>query len=258
MIRPVPGLLFPAAAILLLALILSPVAAVFATISPVEAARIFGTAPASDALRVSLVASTAATAIATVLGVPAGYWLARAPRRLAAGLLLILALPLAFPPVASGIMILAAAGQQSPVGAWFATHGIAIPDTILGVIASEFFVSGSFVAIASTAAFSATDPLCEDAARTLGASEWRIFARVALPAAASNVAAGVAFAWLRAIGEYGATSIVAYHPASLPVALYVVLSASGVRAALSLTYGFVILAVVVLGIQWFLRRRVVV
>ena len=257
MIRPVPSSFFPAAAILLLVLILSPVAAVIATVSPAEAVRTFATGTAGDALRVSLLASTAATAIATILGVPAGYWLARAPRRLAAGLLFILALPLAFPPVASGIMILAAAGQQSLAGAWLAAHGITISDTILGVIASEFFVSGSFVAIASTAAFSATDALCEDAARTLGASEWRIFARVALPAAASNVAAGVAFAWLRAIGEYGATSIVAFHPSSLPVALYVALSASGVHVALSLTYGFIVLSVAVLGVQWFLRRRVV-
>ncbi len=242
----------------MLALVLTPVATVLATVSPSQAVHMFGTPPASDALRVSLIASTAATAVATALGVPAGYWLARAPRRLAASLLFVLALPLAFPPVASGIMILAIAGEPSPLGAWLAAHGMTVPDTILGVIASEFFVSGSFVAIASTAAFSATDPLCEDAARTLGASEWRIFSRVALPAAASNVAAGIAFAWLRAIGEYGATSIVAYHPASLPVALYVVLSASGVRAALSLTYGFVMLSVAVLAVQWFLRRRVVV
>ena len=64
-------------------------------------------------------------------------------------------------------------------------------------------------------------------------ARWRIFARVALPAAAANIAIGVAFAWLRAIGEYGATSILAYHPTSLPVALYVALSASGVQAALA-------------------------
>lgn len=258
MTRPVPGLLFPVAAIFLLLLVLAPVAAVLATVTPADVVRDFSAPPASDALRVSLVASTIATAMATLLGVPAGYWLARTSRRVAAGLLFILALPLAFPPVASGIMILAALGNASPVGAWLAAHGASVPDTIAGVIAAEFFVSGSFVAIASTAAFAATDTLCEDAARTLGASEWRIFWRVALPSAASNVAAGIAFTWLRAIGEYGATSIVAYHPASLPVALYVALSASGVRAALSLTYGFIVLAVAVLGVQWFLRRRVVV
>jgi ABC-type sulfate transport system permease component len=134
---------------------------------------------------------------------------------------------------------------------------MSVPDTLLGVGVAEFFVSGSLVALAATAAFASLDRLYEDAARTLGAGEWRIFARIALPAAAGNVTAGIAFAWLRAIGEYGATSVLAYHPTSLPVALYVTLSASGVLPALALCYGFVILAALVLGMQWVLRRSVV-
>jgi ABC-type sulfate transport system permease component len=95
-----------------------------------------------------------------------------------------------------------------------------------------------------------------DAARTLGSSEWRIFARIALPAASGGIGAGIAFAWLRAIGEYGATSIVAFHPTSLPVALYVALSASGVREALAICYGFIVLAAAVLATAWLLRRGV--
>lgn len=95
-----------------------------------------------------------------------------------------------------------------------------------------------------------------DAARTLGSSEWRIFARIALPAASGSIGAGIAFAWLRAIGEYGATSIVAFHPTSLPVALYVALSASGVREALAICYGFIVLAAAVLATAWLLRRGV--
>ena len=132
-----------------------------------------------------------------------------------------------------------------------------MPDSLLGVGVAEFFVSGSFVAIAATAAFGTIDPIYGDAARTLGASEWRIFSRIALPAAAGSIGAGIAFAWLRAIGEYGATSIVAFHPTSLPVALYVALSASGVREALALCYGFVVLAAIVLAAAWILRRGVV-
>jgi ABC-type sulfate transport system permease component len=154
-------------------------------------------------------------------------------------------------------MLIYALGTHSPVGAWLAAHGLSVPDSLLGVGVAEFFVSGSFVAIAATAAFSTLDPIYEDAARTLGASEWRIFTRVALPAAAGSVGAGIAFAWLRAIGEYGATSIVAFHPTSLPVALYVTLSASGVREALALCYGFIVLAAVALAAAWVLRRGVV-
>jgi ABC-type sulfate transport system permease component len=64
-------------------------------------------------------------------------------------------------------------------------------------------------------------------------------------------------AWMRAIGEYGATSILSYHPTSLPVQLYVALSAKGVGESLALTYGFVVLAAIVIAVQWGLRRRVV-
>lgn len=239
------GFFFPLSAFLLLAAIAGPVVAVLVSVSPSEALASLSTPAAFAALRISLAASAVATAIATLLGVPAGYALARAPRRISVPALFILALPLAFPPVASGIILLSLLRWSS------------IPDTFAGVAAAEFFVSGSFVAIAAAAAFAASDSTREDAARTLGVSEWRIFTHIALPSAASSVLAGVAFAWLRAIGEYGATSIVAYHPTSLPVALYVALSASGVRTALAMTYGFIVLACGVLAIAWVLRRNVV-
>jgi ABC-type sulfate transport system permease component len=240
----------------LLAALIAPVAAVVTAMPPSEAARIFARA-GGDALRVSFVASAGATLVATLLGIPAGYFFARMTARLRGIALFVLALPLAFPPVASGLMLIYTLGTNAPLGGWLAEHGLRVPDTLLGVAVAEFFVSGSFVAIAATAAFAALDPIYGDAARTLGASEWRIFTRVALPAAAGSIGAGVAFTWLRAIGEYGATSILAFHPTSLPVALYVTLSASGVREALALCYGFVVLAAVVLAVAWILRRGVV-
>lgn len=238
------ALLFPCFLLALAAAVAAPVVAVLVGMSPADVAAAFSTEPIRSALRVSLAASFAATAVATFVGVPAGYALASASPRVRTACVFVLALPLAFPPVASGVMLLSL------------LHGTAVPDSLAGVAVAEFFVSGSFVAIASAAAFGVLDPIYADAARTLGASEWRIFARIALPAAAGNVAAGIAFAWLRAIGEYGATSIVAYHPSSLPVALYVTLSAQGVHQALALCYGFVVLAAVVLAVQWILRRRV--
>jgi ABC-type sulfate transport system permease component len=245
MTRKGSGILFPLFAVLLVAAISVPVVSVLVAVSPRDLAGAFSEATIRDAARISLAASFAATAVAMFLGVPAGYAISHAPGRLRSAALFVLALPLAFPPVASGLMLLSL------------LRSTAVPGSLLGVIAAEFFVSGSFVAIASAAAFAALDPIYADAARTLGASEWRIFLRIALPAAATNVTAGIAFAWLRAIGEYGATSILAYHPTSLPIALYITLSASGIRSALALCYGFVLLAAVVLAVQWVLRRGVV-
>ncbi len=256
MMRSWPGPVFLFAALVLIAALAAPVAAVVVAMPLGEAARTFART-GGDAMRVSLVASAGATLVATILGVPAGYALARLSPRVRAAAIFLLALPLAFPPVASGLMLIYTLGTNAPFGAWLAARGLPVPDSLLGVGIAEFFVSGSFVAIAATAAFAAVDPVYADAARTLGASEWRIFTRVAMPAAAGSIGAGIAFAWLRAIGEYGATSIVAFHPTSLPVALYVTLSASGVREALALCYGFVVLAAVVLAAAWILRRGVV-
>ncbi|MDQ6825608.1 MAG: ABC transporter permease subunit, partial [Candidatus Eremiobacteraeota bacterium] len=107
------------------------------------------------------------------------------------------------------------------------------------------------------AAFMVLDPIYIESARTLGASSPRIFWSIALPLALPNITAGILIAWLRALGEYGATSVLAYHPTSLPIALYVTLSAQGLRQAIALSYGFVFLAALIIALQWCIRRRVV-
>jgi ABC-type sulfate transport system permease component len=236
---------------------LGPVIAMLAAVPPAAVVAAFALPDAQSALRVSLTASTLAVAVAALLGVPSGYALAHARRGVRGIALSLLALPLAFPPVASGIMLLQTIGTRTPLGAALAAHGIVFVDSLWGVALAEFFVAGSFVAITSAAAFASLDIAYEESARTLGAGPFALFFRIALPLAAPNVAAGMVLAWMRAIGEYGATSILSYHPTSLPVQLYVTLSAQGVGAALALTYGFVVLAAIVIAVQWGLRRRVV-
>lgn len=251
------GAVFQCAAALLVLVMLGPVVAMLAAVPPGAVAAAFAQPAARDALRVSLIASSIAVAVASILGIPGGYALAHASRTLRAAVLSLLALPLAFPPVASGIMLLQTVGTRTPLGAALASHGLVFVDSLWGVTLAEFFVAGSFVAITSTAAFGSIDAAYEESARTLGAGPSALFFRIALPLAAPSVIAGMVLAWMRAIGEYGATSILAYHPTSLPVELYVALSAQGVGASLALTYGFVVLAAIVVAVQWALRRRVV-
>jgi ABC-type sulfate transport system permease component len=234
-----------------------PTLALLARVSPSAAAGVFAASSVRDAVGVSFSASLSAVLIATVLGVPAAYELARWPDGARGIALFVLALPLAFPPVASGIILLNVVGLHTLVGSWLSTHGISLLDSFGGVVLAEFFVSGSFVVITACAAFRALDPMYEEAAATLGATRSQSFLRIALPLAAPNILAGILLAWLRAIGEYGATSIVAYHPTSLPIALYVTLSAQGLGPALALSYGFVVLAALVIAVQWAVRRHVV-
>jgi len=251
------GSIFAIAAALLVLIMLGPVIAMLAAVPPVAVVNAFTKPAAQEALRVSLVASTIAVGFASVLGVPAGYALAHSGRGVRALVLSLVALPLAFPPVASGIMLLQTFGTRTPLGSALAARGFVFVDSLWGVALAEFFVAGSFVAITSAAAFGSVDRAYDESARTLGAGTFSRFFRIALPLAAPNVLAGMVLAWMRAIGEYGATSIVSYHPTSLPVELYVALSAQGVGESLALAYGFVVLAAVVIAVQWALRRRVV-
>jgi len=100
-----PGPLFGVAALLLIAALVAPVAAVLVAMPPGEAIRVVAGSGLS-ALRVSFIASAGATLVATILGVPAGYCLARLPPRLRIAAVFLLALPLAFPPVASGLILI--------------------------------------------------------------------------------------------------------------------------------------------------------
>jgi molybdate/tungstate transport system permease protein len=208
-----------------------------------------------QALQTSGLASLYAISVASLLGIPAGYVLARSRGLWRTLALLALTLPLALPPVASGIALLGLLGTRRPVGAFLQAHGLGVVDTLAGVGIAEFFVAGSVVAIAATAAFSGVDRRLEEAARTLGAGPLRVVRTISIPLAAPGIAAGIMLAWLRAIGEYGATSLLAYHPTSLPIELVVALSADGVPRALALAEAFALLAAGAVIVAALVRRR---
>jgi len=243
------------ALVLLLALFVLPLLNLVLAVTPAQTAAALGAPGTLAALRVSLGASLASTALATLLGVPAAYALAHARPALRAAGLFALALPVALPPVASGIVVLGFFGARKLVGAWLAAHGVGVVDSFAGVAFSEFFVAGPLVAIAATAAFGELDPALEEAARTLGATPLRSLLTIALPLAGTGIGAGVLLSWLRALGEYGATSLVAYHPTSLPVELYVALSADGLQRAMALAQAFFALTALAVAVAWIVRRR---
>lgn len=122
----------------------------------------------------------------------------------------LVSLPLVLPPVVTGLALLALFGRRGPVGGWlFETLGIEVAFTwravviALGVIAFPLLVRSARTAIESV------DPVLEDLARTLGAGEWRVFRSVTIPLAGRGIVAGILLAFARAIGEFGATVMVA-------------------------------------------------
>jgi ABC-type sulfate/molybdate transport systems ATPase subunit/ABC-type sulfate transport system permease component len=179
------------------------------------------------ALLTSVITASISTAIIALLGIPLAYRLARARGPLGAALSVVVALPLALPPLMSGILLLYLVGPYTALGRLFSGQ---LTDTRAGIVIAQTFVAAPFLIVAARGAFAAVDPALEDVARTLGHGAWGRFRKVALPAAWGGIQAGLLLAWLRAFGEFGATVILAYHPYSLPVFTFVQFDSTGVPA----------------------------
>ncbi len=189
---------------------------------------------------VSLASASVATLIIALGGVPLGYLLARVPGRTMAGLGFLVQLPLALPPLTSGILLLFLVGYSTPFGRL--TGGV-LTDSFYGIVLSEVFVAAPFLIIAARAGFAAMDPVLEGVAATLGRRPFEVFRRVSLPIAWPTILSGLLLAWLRAFGEFGATVMVAYHPYSLPVYTYVAFGSQGLPAMLPVLLPTLVLAV---------------
>jgi len=185
------------------------------------------TAELWHALAVSLGSATVSVTLILIGGIPLGYCLARIPGRKTALVGFIVQLPLAIPPLASGILLLFLLGPYTLLGQL--GHG-ALTDSFIGIVIAETFVAAPFLIIASRSAFASVDPVLEDVAATLGRGKLETFLKVSLPLAWSGIRAGLLLSWLRAFGEFGATVMVAYHPYSLPVYTYVAFGSQGLPA----------------------------
>ena len=195
---------------------------------------------------VSVTSATIATALIALGGIPLGYVLARVPSRALGVLGFVVQLPLALPPLASGVLLLFLLGYASPLGRL--THG-ALTDSFVGIVLAEAFVAAPFLIIAARSAFSSVDPALEDVAATLGHGPWAVFRKVSLALSWRTLLAGLLLAWLRAFGEFGATVMVAYHPYSLPVFTYVSFGSSGLPAMLPVLLPTVFAAVLVMALS---------
>jgi len=199
-----PPLLAVALAVALSFLTL-PIVAIFVDSGPAELLSSLDDAAAIDALTLSLWTSTVALVIIVVVGTPAAYLLATRRFRARNVLITLIELPLVLPPAVAGIGLLAALGPNGLFGQALDDAGIRVVLTTLSVILALTFVAAPFYLRQAEAAFSALDRSWLDASRTLGAGEATTFARVAIPAALPGLIAGLALAWGRALGEFGAT-----------------------------------------------------
>src|SRR4029077_13180370 len=150
-------------------------------------------------------------------------------------------LPMVLPPVVGGVALLFAFGRSNGLlGPWlYDTFGIQLTFSKAGVVVAETFVAMPFLVITVEGGLRAIDTRFEDAAATLGAKRFSVFRRVTLRFLAPSLAAGLALAWARALGEFGATITFAGNVAgrsqTTPLAVYLLLDSDpGAAVALSL------------------------
>jgi molybdate transport system permease protein len=199
------GVLLTAALAVVLCFLTLPVVAIFVDTAPGDLVASLGEEGALEALRLSLVCSTAAVALIVAFGTPAAYGLATRRFRGRATVMTLIELPLVLPPAVAGIGLLAALGPEGLLGGLVEDAGVRLVLTTGGVVLALTFVAAPFYLRQAQSAFEALDRTWLDASRTLGASEARTFVRVAVPTAGPGLVSGLALAWGRALGEFGAT-----------------------------------------------------
>ncbi|MAF03131.1 MULTISPECIES: molybdate ABC transporter permease subunit [unclassified Herbaspirillum] len=191
--------------------------------------------PVWTPLLLSLKVAGLATLLNLVLGVAAAWGLSRWRSPLRDFIDSILTLPLVLPPTVLGYYLLVLFGRRGTFGAWLESLGIQLVFTWQGAVLASTVVAFPLVLKAARAAFESVDHQLEDAARVLGVSEAGVFFRVSLPLATRGITAGVLLAFARALGEFGATLMVAGNlpgrTQTLSVAIYEAVQAGDDGAA---------------------------
>ena len=203
-----------------------------------------------DALSVSLTVSAVAAAIVVVLGTPLAWMLTRVDipmRRLVRALVV---LPMVLPPVVGGTALLFALGRRGLVGQWLDRwFDITLPFTMAGAVVAATFVALPFYVMTVEGALRTMGDDLEQMAGTLGAPPLTVLRRITLPRLLPAMGAGLALAWARALGEFGATITFAGNlpgrTRTLPLATFQALE-SDPEAALALSLVLLAVSLVVL------------
>lgn len=207
-------------------------------------------------LFLSLKVAVAATGLAAVIGIPLAYYLSRSRGKIADFVDTLTTLPVILPPTVLGYYLLVLFGRQSPIGKFVEeTFGTTLVFTPLGAVIAAFVVAVPFLIKSARAAFASIDPNLIRAAKVLGRSDWNIFFVVILPLSWRGVASGLMLVFARALGDFGATLMVAGNipneTLTMPVAIYDALLAGNHRLANALV---MIMTVVSVSLLYMMKR----
>lgn len=161
--------------------------------------------PLFNSLRIALISC----GVVFFTGIFAAYYVARLPRAIKGVLDVILTLPMVLPPTVVGYFLLLLLGTRRPLGRFFGQFGIRLVMNWYSAIFASIVVAFPLMYRTARGAFESFDEDLADAARTLGLSEGYVFWRVRMPVCRQGILAGAVLAFARALGEYGATSMLA-------------------------------------------------
>ena len=170
-------------------------------------------------------------------------------------------LPLVLPPTVVGFALLLLFGKHGWIGSWLHEwFGVQIVFTWIGAVIASIVVSFPLMYQSAAAAFDSLDDRLENAARTLGASEWRVFWTIAFPLAWPGLLAGLVLSFARGLGEFGATLMIAgYIPGktdTIPMAIYFAVESGQMEKA---TFWVVIIVALgfstIMWLNWWSRRN---
>ncbi len=211
-----------------------------------------------NAIILSLLTAFTATIIIVVFGTPLAYLNARIDYPGRTFVETLLDLPMVLPPSVAGLALLVLFGRHGLIGGYLNDAGISIIFTTFAVILAQVFVAGPLYIRQAKSAFSMVDPVYESAARTLGGTPLSTFMRVTIPLAWTGLISGVILGFARAIGEFGATIMVAGNlpgkTQTMPLAIYGMMQ-SDLTASIALSLVLIGISCIILLIIRVLSKR---
>ena len=229
--------------------VIGVVAALITEVSGSELLAALTTAETFFALRLSIMVSLAAITCAVVIGIPAAYFLARKSFPGKGFIDTCLDVPLVMPPLIAGVGLLFLLGKGN-LGGPLAEMGLNLIFSPWGAVVAQTFIATPIVIRSSKAAFESIDPGYEETAATLGLTPLKVFLKINLPLAGRSTLSGIILAWARAVGEFGATLMVAgatrLHTETLPIAVYLNISSGELGIAVACALMLIVTAFVLL------------
>ncbi len=226
-----------------------PLTAIFIFIASTSIPSSLGRPEIINAFLLSASTATVSTTLLLVFGIPVGYLLARFRHIPGVSILrLLVFLPLVLPPLASGALLLGALGPISPIMRMFPM--IDLTQSVTGIIIAQTYVASPFMIFAAEIAFESYDESLERVSRLLGKSRFQTFVHVSIPLAKNGIIIGSIMSWVRAVGELGATMMLAYNPHTISIQIFEDNAIGGLARAIPDIFLSIILSITALTIFW--------